>query len=119
MPGIVGIVSAKPLNNIERALTRMIESVRHFDWYKVEQFVSPDHTFACAHVHLGVLPNPNSPDRWLHGEETDGFTRVEYDGSMQVLTITNDQFGMMPLFYFQSPDVLIFGTSRFSFSSAA
>ncbi len=110
MPGIVGIVSAKPQDNIERALTRMIESVRHFDWYKVEQFVSPHHIFACAHVHLGILPTHNFPNRWLHGEETDGFTRVEYDGSMQVLTITNDQFGMMPLFYFQSPDVLVFGT---------
>ena len=110
MPGLVGIISATPQDNIERALARMIESVRHFDWYKVEQFVSPDRAFACAHVHLGILPTHNSPNRWLHGEETDGFTRVEYDRSTQVLTITNDRFGMMPLFYFQGPDALVFGT---------
>jgi asparagine synthase (glutamine-hydrolysing) len=110
MPGIVGIASTKPQDNIERALTRMIESVRHFDWYKVEQFVPPHHTFAYAHVHLGILPTRNSPNRCLHGEEIDGFTRVEYDEPTRMLTITNDPFGMMPLFYFPAADLLVFGT---------
>lgn len=110
MPGIVGIVSAKPQDNLERALTRMIESLWHGDWYKVGQFVSPRRTFACAHVHLGILPTQHSPHRWLHGEETDGFTRVEYDEPMQRLTITNDPFGMMPLFYFHTAELLVFGT---------
>jgi len=39
MPGLVGIISTTPPNDIERTLSRMIESVRHFDWYKVEQLV--------------------------------------------------------------------------------
>src|ERR1041385_1634344 len=110
MPGIVGIISAQPQDNIARDLTRMIESVRHFDWYKVEQSASPDHAFACAHIHLGVLPTHNSPGRWLHGEKTDAYTLVEYDKPTQMLTITNDPFGMMPLFYIQIGDLLIFAT---------
>lgn len=110
MPGLVGIISTTPNNDIERALSRMIEAVRHFDWYKVEQFVSPQHTFACAHVHLGILPTGNSSHHWLHGEETDGFTRVDRDESKQSLTISNDAFGMMPLFYFQNSTLLVFGT---------
>jgi asparagine synthase (glutamine-hydrolysing) len=110
MPGLVGIISTTPQNDIERTLSRMIESVRHFDWYKVEQFVSPQRTFACAHVHLGILPTKNSSHHWLHGEETDGFTRVDYDEPTQLLTISNDAFGMMPLFYFQDSKLLIFGT---------
>ena len=110
MPGIVGIVSAKPQGNIDRALRRMIESVQHFDLYKVEPFVSPQQTFACAHVHLGILPAHKSPNRWLHGEETDGFTLVEYNELNQTVTITNDPFGMMPLFYVQKGDLLIFAT---------
>ena len=61
MPGLVGIISTTPQHDIERVLARMIGSVRHFDWYKVEQFVSPERTFACAHVHLGILPTKNSP----------------------------------------------------------
>ncbi|MGO9528099.1 MAG: asparagine synthase-related protein [Verrucomicrobiia bacterium] len=110
MPGLVGIISTTPQNDIERVLSRMIGSVRHFDWYKVEQFVSPERTFACAHVHLGILQTQNSSHHWFHGEETDGFTRVEYDEKAQSLTISNDAFGMMPLFYFQNSTLLIFGT---------
>ncbi len=110
MPGLVGIISTTPPNDIERVLSRMIESVRHFDWYKVEQFVSPERTFACAHVHLGILPTKNSSQRWLHGEETDGFTRVDYDEKGQSLTISNDAFGMMPLFYYHHANLLVFGT---------
>jgi asparagine synthase (glutamine-hydrolysing) len=110
MPGIVGIISTKPQDNIERALTLMIESMWHCDWYKVGQFVSPQRTFACAHVHLGILPTTDSPSRWFHGEETDGFTSIEYDQPPQTLTITNDAFGMMPLFYFHTDGLLIFGT---------
>ncbi len=110
MPGLVGIISTTPQNDIERALARMIGSVRHFDWYKVEQFVSPQRTFACAHVHLGILPTKNSSLRWLHGEETDGFTRVDYDEHTQSLTISNDAFGMMPLFYYHNANLLVFGT---------
>jgi asparagine synthase (glutamine-hydrolysing) len=110
MPGLVGIISTTPQNDIERVLSRMIGSVRHFDWYKVEQFVSPERTFACAHVHLGILPTKNSSHHWFHGEETDGFTRVEYDAKTQSLTISNDAFGMMPLFYFHNSTLLIFGT---------
>ena len=110
MPGIVGIVATKPQDNIEHVLTRMIESMWHCDWYTVGQFVSPQRTFACAHAHLGILPTRNSPYCWLHGEETDGFTLVEYDDPSQTLTITNDPFGMMPLFYIQIRDLLIFAT---------
>ncbi len=33
MPGLVGIISTTPQNDIERVLSRMIGSVRHFDWY--------------------------------------------------------------------------------------
>jgi asparagine synthase (glutamine-hydrolysing) len=110
MPGLVGIISTTPQNDIGHALSRMIESVRHFDWYKVEQFVSPQRTFACAHVHLGILPTSDSSHHWLHGEETDGFTHVDHDEQAQSLTISNDAFGMMPLFYFQNSKLLIFGT---------
>jgi asparagine synthase (glutamine-hydrolysing) len=110
MPGLVGIVSTTPQNDIERALTRMTESMWHCDWYKLEQYVSPQRTFACAHVHLGHLPTRNSPHDWLHGEELDGFTRIQYDESAQTLTISNDPFGMMPVFYTQVGDLLIFAT---------
>lgn len=39
MPGFVGIISTAPQNDIKRALSRMIVSVRHFDWHEDEQFV--------------------------------------------------------------------------------
>jgi asparagine synthase (glutamine-hydrolysing) len=110
MPGIAGIVSANPQDNIDSALARMTESLWHCDWYKREQFVAPQRTFACAHVHLGILPTHNAPYRWLHGEESDGFTRVEYDPRTQTLTITNDPFGMMPLFYYHTAHLLVYGT---------
>jgi asparagine synthase (glutamine-hydrolysing) len=110
MPGIVGIVSSRPRDNIERELLRMIDSVRHFDWYKTEQFASPQRNFAVGHVHLNIFPTEHSPHSWLHGEETDAFTRVEYDEPTQTLTILNDRFGMMPLFYTVADNALIFGT---------
>jgi asparagine synthase (glutamine-hydrolysing) len=110
MPGLVGILSSTPQNDIECSLSRLIASVRHFDWYKVDQFISLQRTFACAHVHLGILPTKNSSHHWFHGEETDGFTRVDYDEHAQTLTISNDAFGMMPLFYYHNSKLLIFGT---------
>jgi asparagine synthase (glutamine-hydrolysing) len=110
MPGLVGIISTTPQNDIDRVLSHMIGSVRHFDWYKVEQFVSPRHAFACAHVHLGILPTKDSSHHWFHGEETDGFTRVDYDEQSQSLTISNDAFGMMPLFYYHNSNLVVFGT---------
>jgi len=110
MPGIAGIVSANPQDNIDSALARMTEPLWHGDWYKREQFVAPQRTFACAHVHLGILPTHNAPYHWLHGEEQDGFTLVEYDEPTQTLTITNDAFGMMPLFYYHDAHLLIFAT---------
>jgi asparagine synthase (glutamine-hydrolysing) len=110
MPGLVGIVSTQPLDGLDRALQRMIESVRHCAWHKVEHFVAPQRTFACAQVHLGIFPTEHSPYRWLHGEETDSFTRVEFDEGAQVLTITNDAFGMMPLFYHCASGRFVFAT---------
>ena len=110
MPGLAGIVSANPQDNIDSALARMTESLWHSDWYKREQFVTPQRTFGCAHVHLGILPAHNAPYRWLHGEESDGFTRIEYDPATHILTITNDPFGMMPLFYYHAANLLVFGT---------
>ena len=97
MPGLAGIVGGD-----SAALDRMIAALRHFDWYKTDRHVEPG--FAIAHVHLAILP----ATRWLHGEETDGFTRVEFnDGTV---TITNDRFGMMPLFYTVTNGALIFAT---------
>lgn len=97
MPGLAGIVGGD-----SAGLDLMIARLKHFDWYKVDRHVEPG--FAIAHVHLGILP----ATRWLHGEETDGFTRVEFkDGTV---TITNDRFGMMPLFYTVANSALIFAT---------
>ena len=97
MPGLAGIVGGD-----NAALDRMIAALRHFDWYKVERHIEPG--FAIAHVHLGILPATG----WLHGEETDAFTRVEFDAG--TVTITNDRFGMMPLFYTVAGGVLLFAT---------
>src|SRR5579871_2356470 len=110
MPGLAGIVSTTPLDNIGNALTRMAGMMRHADWYKIGQFVSPDRTLACSHVHLGILPTHDTPYRWVHGEESDSFTRIEFDPTTRVLTITNDPFGMMPVFYFATSSLLVFAT---------
>lgn len=110
MPGLAGIVSARPRDDIEPSLQRMIAALRHFDWYKTTRYVSPHHNLAVAHVHLGILPAGQSPPRWLHGEESDGFTRVAFDDAAHTLTIENDRFGMMPLYYAHTDDTLIFST---------
>ena len=97
MPGLAGIVGGDG-----SGLDRMIASLRHFDWYKTDRHVEPG--FAIAHVHLGILP----ATRWLHGEETDAFTSVTFENG--TVTITNDRFGMMPLFYTVANGTLIFAT---------
>jgi asparagine synthetase B (glutamine-hydrolysing) len=97
MPGLAGIVGGTP-----EALDRMIKALRHFDWYQLDRHVEPG--FAIAHVHLGILP----AERWLHGEASDGFTRVEFDAG--TVTITNDRFGMMPVFYTVADGALVFAT---------
>lgn len=97
MPGIAGIVGGDG-----GAIDRMIAALRHFDWYKVDRHVEPG--FAIAHVHLGISP----AKRWFHGEETDGFTRVDFENG--TVTITNDRFGMMPLFYTVTGGALLFAT---------
>lgn len=98
MPGLAGIVG----KNSPPDLDCMVNALRHFDWYKIERDAEP--SFAIAHVHLGILP----ATRWLHGEESDSFTRVEFDNG--AVTITNDNFGMMPLFYTVVAGTLIFAT---------
>lgn len=102
MPGLAGIVGPHD----SAALDKMVAALRHFDWYKVERYDEPG--FAVAHVHLGILPTEHSPHRWLHGEEMDAFTRVEFAAG--AVTITNDRFGMMPVFYAVHDGALIFAT---------
>ena len=118
MPGICGIASRDPIADIDSDLERLGDALRHFSWYASERYVAAGRQFAMARVHLNVLPavapdDDRSRDEhptWLHGEESDGYTRVQYDPAKKTVTITNDRFGMMPLFYTCVGGTLIFGT---------
>ncbi len=55
MPGLVGIINKG--NTSPNLLERMVESVSHEKWYKIDRFLIED--FAIARIHLGILnPEP-------------------------------------------------------------
>lgn len=118
MPGICGIASRDPIADIDVDLERMGDALRHFDWYATERFVAPGGQFAVARVHLHLSRFDQTHEggagtserSWLHGQESDGYTRVEYDPAKQTVTIANDRFGMMPLFYWCGGGTLVFAT---------
>ena len=54
MPGIVGIT---PSNSDNELLERMISSIRHEEWYRIDKY--HDSLFGIARVHLGIFnPEP-------------------------------------------------------------
>lgn len=55
MPGLVGIVSEKTVD--EQLLNRMIDSIKHEDFYRIDKYISSH--FGIARVHLGIFnPEP-------------------------------------------------------------
>jgi len=116
MPGICGIASRDPIADIDVDVERMSDALRHFDWYATERFVAPLRQLAVARVHLNLSRSDQtheggaSAQSWLHGQEADGYTRVEYDPAKQTVTIANDRFAMMPLFYWCRGGTLVFAT---------
>ncbi len=57
MPGIVGCISGDTRD--EQLLDRMIASVRHEDWYRIDKYVDPP--FSIARVHLGISNQQPQP----------------------------------------------------------
>ena len=53
MPGLVGIVSEKAVD--EQLLNRMIDSIKHEDFYRIDKYISSH--FGIARLHLGIF-NP-------------------------------------------------------------
>ena len=55
MPGLVGIVSENVVD--EQLLNRMVESLKHEEFYRVDKYISSN--FGIARVHLGIFnPDP-------------------------------------------------------------
>lgn len=55
MPGLVGIVSEKAVD--EQLLNRMIDSIKHEDFYRIDKYINLH--FGIARVHLGIFnPEP-------------------------------------------------------------
>jgi asparagine synthase (glutamine-hydrolysing) len=111
MPGICGFISRRRIEDAAAVLAPMVGRLRSFDWQQVQQWTSPSGRYAIGRVHLGVVESqPATFARVVHGEEFDAFTCVEYDEANQTLTIRGDVFGMMPLFYAETDDGLVFAT---------
>ena len=55
MPGLIGIVSEKVLD--EKLLDRMINSLKHEEFHRVDKYFSQH--FACGRIHLGIF-NPET-----------------------------------------------------------
>jgi len=51
MPGLVGIVSEKAVD--EQLLNRMIDSIKHEDFYRIDKYIGSH--FGIARVHLGIF----------------------------------------------------------------
>lgn len=110
MPGLAGIVSSTPRADISLELARMSSRLRHFPWYLETRQVNAARTFAIAHVRLDTQPDRDAPGCWLHGEPPTAFTRAEYVADRHELVVTNDRFGMMPLYYAVGEGWVIFAT---------
>lgn len=76
MPGLVGMVSLKGERVDLNLMQAMHGAIRHRDWYKIEDYVSPRGTVAISRVHLGIINRDEQPYRardgrvkvFLHGE---------------------------------------------------
>lgn len=57
MPGVVGFISDNMQGN--QLLDRMVDSIRHEQWYQVDKYVR--HPFSVARVHLGTFNTQPQP----------------------------------------------------------
>lgn len=60
MPGIAGIIRARPYEGMHQDLTLMVESMRHEQFYAGNQYLNPD-----AGIHLGWLSHPGSLGEYM------------------------------------------------------
>jgi len=59
MPGIIGIVSQSNIPQIKFLFDKTVESILHENWYKVNNFATPN--LALARVHLGIFNQEKQP----------------------------------------------------------
>jgi len=76
MPGLVGIVSTRGEKVNLDLMQAMRNAIRHRDWHKMDDYVSPKGTVAVSRVHLGIINEGRQPYSarngrvkiFLHGE---------------------------------------------------
>lgn len=110
MPGLCGIASVRPGRATAINLERMVSRLRHLPWQRSESFVAASEDLAVGQVSLGVIPATSRPGRWVHGEDGDGCVEVTSDSNTRDLSIQTDPFGMLPLYYYVTGDLLVFAT---------
>ena len=123
MPGICGFIFTDAAIDWRTATWSGCSSrIRQFDWQHVERAglglrVTPPwgvSTWESCRIaprgRQGVQNEYDTTYHARHGEEGDGFTRVDFDLARGHLAITCDPFGMMPLFYAEVAGGLVFAT---------
>ncbi|MBI3408468.1 MAG: hypothetical protein HY040_08955 [Planctomycetes bacterium] len=159
MPGICGVVSKAPLEDLAGVLGDMMHRMKHHAWYVEHQHVSSNQDLALGRVSLGFVNNAAQPasnedeslravmegeiynyeeerrvltaaghvfrsdshaELLLHGFEHEGsaffrrlhgmFAAAIWDARNGRLILTNDRFGMKPLYYSELPGKLVFAS---------